>query len=133
MMVTNKKEQTVITKKFEVCIDVPDSMATGVNAEGVDLLTEVVKSIDNLCKNILNGAHYSVSDCSPIPSNGLTEYDGLKLGQTFKRRRSTFTIVGFNPHKPKNCVRIQNQNGKVYICSVGFCNMLISGTAPSNW
>lgn len=114
----------MITKTFKVSIEVTSEEAVG---------RRLVDAIYDCLHVNFGDSSLEVTDMSPLPSNGLMEYQGLKLNQTFKRNRSTFTIVGFNPSKPKNCVRIQNQNGKVYVCSVGFCNMLIPGTAPLNW
>ena len=114
----------MITKTFKVSIEVPEDMAIG---------RKLVDAIYGCLQSQLGYSKLEVNDLTSIPSNNLTEYEGLKVGQTFNHRRSRFTIVGFNPNKPKNCVQIQNQNGKDCICSVGFCNMLIDGTAPSNW
>ena len=45
---------------------------------------------------------------------------GLKKsdwGKPFRIRTKIFRITGFNPHKPKNCLNITDQNNKTFICS----------------
>lgn len=119
----------MITKTFNLSVTVADGEADG-------LKEAIQNKLGDLFSGEFHGfiVQHNLTEMGGVSNDsGIKEYQGLKVGQTFKHRRSTFTIVGFNPNKPKNCVRIQNQNGKVYICSVGFCNMLIDGTAPSNW
>ena len=45
---------------------------------------------------------------------------GLKKShwnKPFTVRRKIFRITGFNPQKPKNVLKITDQNGKTFICS----------------
>ena len=56
------------------------------------------------------------------PNNPLAfELVGFKVGDSFKHKTKTVTIVGYNPRRPKNCVELVelvDQNGKKFSCSL---------------
>jgi hypothetical protein len=53
-----------------------------------------------------------------IPTAVRAKFDGINVGDSFKHNTKVLTVTGFNLNKPKNCVTIADQNGKVFSCSL---------------
>ena len=63
-----------------------------------------------------------------VPSKGTTATKNLMygclglsddvVGTTFKHKTKTFTVSKIDVRKPKNCVILEDQNGKQFKCSV---------------
>lgn len=43
---------------------------------------------------------------------------GFNVGDTFKHNTKTMKIVGYNSRRPKNCVELEDQNGKKFTASI---------------
>jgi len=53
---------------------------------------------------------------NPIPF----ELAGFKIGDTFRFKTKVLKVMGYNPRKPKNCVDLQDENGKKFGASLEF-------------
>lgn len=45
---------------------------------------------------------------------------GFKVGDTFRHNTKILKVMGYNPRKPKNCVNLEDQNGKKFGASIEF-------------
>lgn len=43
---------------------------------------------------------------------------GFNIGDTFKHNTKIMKVVGYNPRRPKNCVELEDQNGKKFSASI---------------
>jgi len=53
------------------------------------------------------------------------EANGFKLGDTFKHKTKTLKIVGYNSKRPKNCVELEDQNGRKFSGSIDMIKRIL--------
>ncbi len=50
----------------------------------------------------------------------LVDADPDWYGRTFYERRKVFTVIGVNPHRPKNVMAVRDHTGKVFKSTVNY-------------
>ncbi len=80
---------------------------------GQRFTTRITATIQKQITNSVTQSTSSMDDVIFIPY-------GFKVGDTFRHNTKILKVVGYNPRKPKNCVNLEDQNGKKFGASIEF-------------